>query len=198
MKKIIIFTYFLFLVSLCLIYFVFNKQKNYEIIDNSFKTIKVDIKGAVSNPGVKEVLYGSTVSDLIANSGGLLDGADTSKINLSKKLNDEDVIIIYNQNEIKNNDLEIQIVDKECICPVINNNACINPNFIDALQTNNLISLNSGTLEQLMTLPGIGKSKAEAIIKYRENNLFNSIEDIMNIKGIGNSIFEKIKNYISI
>ena len=56
------------------------------------------------------------------------------------------------------------------------------------------ISLNTATKEELMTLKGIGESKANLIIEYRNNQSFKSIEEIMNIKGIGNKIFEKIKD----
>ena len=66
-------------------------------------------------------------------------------------------------------------------------------------KSDNKVSLNNATLEELMTLSGIGESKAKAIIKYREEeNVFKSIEDIMNISGIGTSLFEKIKDNITI
>lgn len=61
---------------------------------------------------------------------------------------------------------------------------------------NTKISLNSATKEELMTLKGIGESKANLIIEYRNHHSFKSIEDIMNIKGIGNRIFENIKDYL--
>lgn len=60
------------------------------------------------------------------------------------------------------------------------------------------ISINSATLEELMTLKGIGESKARNIIEYREQNSFHALEDIMNVKGIGSKIFEKIKDHISL
>ena len=61
------------------------------------------------------------------------------------------------------------------------------------------ISLNSATMEEIQSLPGIGESKAKAIIKYREENgSFNNVEDIKNVSGIGDSLFEKIKDYITL
>ena len=61
------------------------------------------------------------------------------------------------------------------------------------------IYLNSATMEEIQSLPGIGESKAKAIIKYREENgSFNNVEDIKNVSGIGDSLFEKIKDYITL
>ena len=68
----------------------------------------------------------------------------------------------------------------------------------DVIVENKKISLNNATKEELMTLSGIGESKALAIIEYRNNKQFESIEEITNIKGIGNSIYEKIKEDITL
>ena len=177
------------------------------------KTIKIDIKGEVKKPGVYQLKEGDRVSDAIKTSGGLTENADTSLINLSKNLTDEMVIIIYNKNEIENIRQEqkdtktiIQYVEKECSCPDTINDACINENITkeDTKESQTpsketKISINKATLEQLLTLPGIGETKALAIIKYREeNNGFKTIEEITNISGIGESTFEKFKDYITI
>lgn len=198
-KKIIIIT----LIFLILFYFVFN-------INNLFITeeistldyIVVEVKGSVKVPGVYEVKKGSRVSDLIHEAGGLLDNADTSIINLSKELEDEMVVVIYNDeeiNEMKKGSTSVKYIERQCVCPILENDACIEEvisnNSID--NKTGLVSLNTGTIEELMTLPGIGESKAKLIIKYRdENGGFKKIEDIMNVKGIGESMFEKIKSYI--
>lgn len=197
MRKIIISIYLVTIILICSGYFLLDKKSNINNISLMDKTIKVDLKGAVVNPGVKEVLIGTTVDDLIKDSGGLLEYADTSTINLSKKLSDEDVVIVYTKDEIKNNNIDIKIIDRECICPVVTNNVCINNEFTKIV-LDTKISLNSSSKEDLMTLPGIGSSKAEAIIEYRSNNIFNTIEDIKNVKGIGQALFDKIKDYITI
>ena len=183
-----------------------------EIIEEEIETEKslsIDIKGAVKNPGVYELKDGSVVKDAIDVSGGLLESANTEHINLSKKIVDEMVIIIYTNEEIQEmteGSTSIKVVDKECICPKIENNACIDNNNKYAnisseinQSTSNKISLNNASKEELMTLNGIGESKANAIIEYRNNNgLFKQIEDITNVKGIGNSVYEKIKDRLTL
>ena len=174
------------------------------------ETKKINIKGAVKNPGVYSFEDGERVIDAINKSGGLLENADTSVINLSKNLFDEMVIVIYTIDEVNNmrqNNILIQYVEKECECPKLTNDACLeseNVNYKDN-NLNNInnsfdkVSINTATSDQLQTLPGIGNSKAEAIIKYRtEFGNFTSIEDIKNVSGIGDSLFEKIKDNITI
>lgn len=191
---------------ICLI-FTFNKKTKTVVnkLNDITKKVMVDIKGAVKNPGLKVLDVGSTVSDLITLSGGLLDNADTSLINLSKKLADEMVIIVYTTDEVqelKKGDTSIKVIDKECICPKVTNDACINHDtFVNEEQNNQIsgqININTATKEELMTLTGIGETKANAIIAYRNVSPFKTIEEITNVNGIGASTYEKIKNNITI
>ena len=161
---------------------------------------KVDIKGEVLTPGIYSLDSNKRVIDVIEMSGGLTENADTSVINLSKKIKDEMVIIIYSKSEVKEfektKEIESQIQEK-CIQKDENslkNDACISTDS----KTNGKISINTGTKEELMTLSGIGESKAQDIIKYREENgPFKTIEDIKNVSGIGDSLFAKIKENIT-
>ncbi|MBE6157325.1 MAG: hypothetical protein E7160_00805 [Firmicutes bacterium] len=135
--------------------------------------------------------------------GGLTEKANTSVINLSKKITDEMVIIIYSNYEVENfkrtKEIEESII-KQCNQKDNNslkNDACIGNNTEENI--NSKISLNSATKEELMTLSGIGEAKAEDIIDYRnKNGGFKNIEEIKNIKGIGDSMFDKIKDHITI
>lgn len=167
-------------------------------IDNNKEsnTIKIDIKGEVKKPGVYEVTENMNVNDAIKMAGGLKKGASTDNINLSKTLKNEMVIIISKKlkentkNTIKNEALPSS---SEVIGELKNSDT----NNIQN-DSNKLISLNKGSLDELMTIPGIGEQKAKQIIEYRNSNAFTSIEDIKNVSGIGESLFEKIKDYITI
>ena len=166
--------------------------------------IKVEIKGEVENPGVYTITKGSRVEDLLKKVK-LKKTASLEFNNLSKKLNDEDVVIIYSDLEIKNfqnGNTAVKYVEKECICPSIKNISCFNnavTNLDGLINNTGKVSLNSALIDELITLPGIGEAKAKLIIEYREqNNGFKDIEEIMNIKGIGEKMFEKIKPYITL
>lgn len=179
-----------------------------EITSNEEEEVKyffVDIKGEVVNPNVYKLEENSRIIDVINLAGGLKEGADTSVLNLSKKIVDEMLIIIYSNDEInkikegnKTITEVIKIVEKECICP--------DPQINDACDVNEkannettMVNINNASVEDLMRLPGIGESKAKSIIDYRlENGVFTNIEDIKSVTGIGDSVFDKIKDYLTI
>ncbi len=165
------------------------------------KYLTVDIKGAITKPGVYTIEEGSRVNDVIKKAGGLTKYANTYYINLSKKVFDEMVIIIYTKSEVTNYQKKINndITTTKKLQENNNNDALVPiPNTISE-PTSNIININSATLDQLMTLSGIGETKAQDIIIYRnQNNGFKSIDEIKNVKGIGDSTFAKIKDYITI
>lgn len=178
---------------------------NEDIISNQKNEINIneqlfaEIKGAINNPGVYEFQKNNRVIDLITLAGGLKDDANIDYINLSKKLTDEMVIKIYTNQEIEDNkkvEVITEYVEIPCNCPQIENDDCITTN---SSISDNLIDINTCTKDQLLTIPNIGESKALKIIQYRdEKGLFNNIEDIKNVSGIGDSLYEKIKNYIKV
>tara|TARA_B100000965_G_C19425583_1_gene684100 strand:+ start:297 stop:929 length:633 start_codon:yes stop_codon:yes gene_type:complete len=140
------------------------------------KEIKVDISGAVKNPGVITLKEGDRMIDAINKAGGLTDKADINRINRAKYVYDSEKIIIYE-------------IGQETDYGTIDDS--------DNLGIDNKININTASKEELIKLNGIGESISENIIKYRQdNNGFKSIEDIMNVTGIGNSKFEQIKDSI--
>ena len=167
---------------------------------NTKTWVAVEVKGAVEKPGVYKITDEMLVEDLLKLSKVNVD-ADTSQINLGKKVYDEMVIIVPTKEEINslNINTAFKVIENECVCPKIINDSCISLEVPkDEIIKNNKVSLNHATKEELMKLSGIGEAKAVAIIEYRQNKNFESTEEIMNIKGIGKSIYEKIKDDISI
>lgn len=148
--------------------------------------IYVDVKGEVKKPGVYKLSVGDRVNDAIVKAGGLTKNADIKFINLSKLVKDEMIIWVHSKEEVKDK-IIIEYIYKDCDCQNISK------------PSETLVSINSSSLEQLMTLPGIGESKAKAIIAYREQNgNFEKLEDLMLVTGIGSSTYENLKNYITL
>ena len=174
-------------------------------VDNQKQIIyNVDIKGAVKKPGVYQLDSNLTVNDVINIAGGLTNDADTSVINLAKKITDEMVIIIYTKEEVKKSnivDTVIKVVEKECVCPNIENDGFLNNEINDTITNKddvNLVNINTASIDELKTINGIGDSKAKNIIEYRKKNgNFKSIEDIKNVEGIGDTLYETIKIFIT-
>ena len=173
-------------------------EEKEEVIDNSF--IYIDIKGAVNKPGVYKIDSNSRVIDAINKAGGLKEGADTSLLNLSAKLHDEMYIYIYTKEEVVNfikvNEEKNQQID-EC---KKTNEVCIEKESIKEDEViNNKININKASLSELKLLPNIGDAKAQSIIDYRNSvGIFKTINDIKNVSGIGDSLFDKIKDLITV
>ena len=156
----------------------------------------VDIKGAINNPGTYSMKKGSRVIDVIHLAGELKSDADTSVLNLSKKVTDEMVIIVYSYDEVKNftkvKEEEKQEQEKCISNNGIKNDACISTIIEDNSTSNTKVSINNATLEELMTLSGIGEAKAKEI---RE---FTDINQLKEVKGNGDTLFESIKDNITL
>ena len=177
------------------------KEKKIETVENEL--LLVDIKGEVVSPGIYELDSNSRVIDVINKAGGLTENANTEVINLSKKIIDEMVIIIYSNAQVedfsKTKEIENKVIDScnQADENSLHNDACISKD--NSISSSTKVSINTGTLEELMNIPGVGESKAKSIIEYRTSNgNFKTIEDIKNVSGIGDSLFAKIKDYITI
>ena len=176
--------------------FYFNKNKTEDYSGVSFSNISnetnnkdekaenrhdekifVDVKGVVKHPGVFETTKDKRVKDLIEEAGGLLDDADTATLNLSQKVKDQMVIYV-----LKHGEKPKQISDGG-----------------SSSSNTDVININTANKERLMKISGVGKTKAEAIISYREKNGdFKKKEDITKVHGIGKATFEKIKDKIEV
>ena len=162
--------------------------------------IQVDIKGQINYPGIYKVDSNLRVMDVIKLAGDLTENADTSVINLSKKVADEMVIIIYSKEEVldfkKTKTLEKQVEER---CIQKDENSLVNDACINSSTSNGKVNINTASMDELKNLVGIGEKKAKDIVSYREKNgNFNSIEDIMKVNGIGESSFAQIKEDITV
>ena len=164
------------------------------------KTLVVHICGAVSAPGVYELPAGSRIIDAVESGGGFLPEADEACCNLAEEIVDGCQIYIMTKTEScadgqtekkagiqTSPDSDMQTTDRN-----------VRSNSATALE-NGLVNLNTADVAALMTLPGIGESRAKAIISYREQHgAFAQIEDIMKISGIKQAAFSKIKDKITV
>lgn len=127
--------------------------------------------GAVNREGVYELPDGSRIYQAIEVAGGFREDADTKAVNQAEVLEDEERIYV----------------------PVIGEEVLVES------EESGKININKASKEELMTLPGVGESRAESIIKYREDvGAFQNIEDIMQVSGIKEGLFEKIKDLITV
>ena len=136
--------------------------------------IFVHIEGCVNNPGFIKTKYGTRLFELIEEAGGETDEADLTRINLASIVSDEQKIFV-----------PAKVVLDET-------------NETGAEKTS-IVNINTASKEKLMSLDGVGEGTAEKIIKYREQNgYFNTIEDLMNVSGIGESKFNGLKDDITV
>lgn len=161
-----------------------SKDKNgKEEIPLKDKKIAVDIKGEVKKPGVYYINDGSIILDLINEAGGTTNKANLDTINRAEKLKENECIVIPSVDDI-NKDVGVST------------NSLTNSS---SKKEDGKVNINTADADELNKLNGVGPSKANAIIKYREENgSFKSIEDIKNVSGFGEATFEKIKDSISI
>lgn len=146
--------------------------------------IFVHIDGWIQNPGVYEIKENDRVNTIIEKAGGLKEGASIKSINLAARLSDGDKIYIPNREEEKQ--IETTEVKR-------NNTGTVK------ITKNSKININKASISELKQITGIGESTANKIIDYRENvGKFKKIEDIKEVKGIGDSKYESIKDKITI
>jgi competence protein ComEA len=154
---------------------IVSEEENVEIEEND--TIKIHISGEINSPGLIELEIGSRIFDAIEKAGGITESADVSKVNLAYILSDGEKIYIPSFDD-EWEDINLENVNSE---------------------TNLKTNINNANEEQLERLPGIGESTAKAIIEYRKTNgRFLDINDLKNVSGIGESKFNRLKDYICV
>ena len=148
-----------------------------EVSTTQEAVIFVDIKGAVKNPGVYQMKSGDRVKDALDAAGGLTGEADSQKVNLAQRVEDQMVIVVPKVGE-EATEIPAGVTSKEA-------------------SKEGSVNINTATVEELKTLKGVGEKKAEAIIEYRKKNgSFKTKEDLMKVRGIGKKLFESFQERI--
>ena len=160
------------------------------------KEIFVQVAGAVASPGVYVLSEGARVYELIEMAGGLTLDADDTDLNQAAVLLDGLKIYVYHEGERT-------AEEKQAILSGTGGNGLAGGNVVGAGQISGtgdgLVNINTADETLLCTLPGIGGTRAAAIITYRtQNGRFKSIEDIMLVPGIKDSVYSKVKDYIRV
>ena len=154
-----------------------------ELTDNTPNSmITVYVSGEVNKPGLIQIDSNARVSDAITACGNFTPLADKNAINLAQKLSD-------------GTHIQVPTIKNSANTTSSTNNSSNSPND----KSNDLVNINTATKEELDTLPGVGPATAEKILNYRqEHGNFQSIEDLKNVKGIGEAKFNKLQDKISI
>ena len=147
----------------------------------------VDIKGEVLRPGVYEFSCESRIQEVIKKAGGFTEEADETKINLAQKITDQMQMIVPNVNS-----------KQEGGVTEGNSEKGNTSNMTPSNSKQGTVNINTATLEELQTIKGIGKKKAEAILQYRkEHGPFRTKEDLLQVKGIGKKALEAIESQVT-
>ena len=147
----------------------------------------VDIKGEVLHPGVYEFSCESRVQEVIKKAGGFTEEADETKINLAQKITDQMQMIVPNLHS-----------KQEGGVTEGNSEKGNSSNSTPSNSKQGTVNINTATLEELQTIKGIGKKKAEAILQYRkEHGAFRTKEDLLQVKGIGKKALEAIESQVT-
>ena len=147
----------------------------------------VDIKGEVLRPGVYEFSCESRMQEVIKKAGGFTEEADETKINLAQKITDQMQIIVPNVQSKQEGGVTDGNSEKGNLSNTTPSNS-----------KQGTVNINTATLEELQTIKGIGKKKAEAILQYRkEHGAFRTKEDLLQVKGIGKKALEAIESQVT-
>lgn len=147
--------------------------------------VVVYVCGAVNAPGIYTLPDNSRLYEAVTMAGGFSSDADPAYHNLARSITDGERIYILSVTETKELSAKLKVSGEE--------------GAGQAFSQNGILNLNTATAEQLMELPGIGEAKAAAILSYRAKiGQFTDIEEVMNVSGIGEAMFEKIKDKITV
>lgn len=210
-NKIIIIIIVLIIITFICIYFFtrnnmneeYNDIEELDIIENvteeetvEEETILVHVTGAVKNEGIVKLKEGARIADAIEAAGGVTEKTNIGQVNLAYEVEDGQKIYIPSIDDKKEEGVE-KIIEKEYVTSEPGDEVVLEEESNN--NKNDKININTANLIELQEIPGVGEATAQKIISYREENgKFKNIEDIKNVKGIGDSKFEDMKENICI
>lgn len=157
--------------------------------EKEHKTAFCYICGAVKNPGVYPFAAGARLNELIEQAGGLTKEADVTSLNLARTVEDSEKVYVQTREEAK----------AEAETSKVGQHGQGDAGESDGTDAEDKVNINSADIDKLTSLPGIGEAKAKSILSYREEHgAFQSIEELKNVEGIKDGVFNKVKDLISI
>lgn len=146
------------------------------------KLLKVYVSGAVQRPGIYDLPAGSRATDAVAKAGGFTELANMEKVNLAKKLKDGSQVNVPSLSAARR-----RAIQKSSDTDAVNSSGTAVPEKVN---------INTADLEQLDTLPGVGRATAQKIIDYRSSHPFTKIEDLKQVSGIGEAKFAQMQDRV--
>ena len=176
-----------------------NISDNVGMSDNTQQTLYIYICGAVKNPGVYELEAGSRLYEAVEQAGGLTEAADETCLNLARQVIDGEQVVILTQQQTAALEKAGKYTPGQTSIVSANSTIGVSNTTATSIQESGLVNINTATISELTSVSGIGESRAQAIIAYREKNgSFRSIEDIKKVDGIKEGLFAKIKDKITV
>ena len=160
--------------------------------------ITVYVSGAVANPGLHEIAPGSRAVEAIAAAGGMTEEANKDKVNLAKICKDGMQVNVPRLNAKERRRLAAANTPASSAKTAEQNSASYNAAQESETALTGKVHLNTATAEELETLPGVGAVTAQRIVEYRSAHGFARIEDLMNVKGIGQAKFKKMQPWLDL
>lgn len=157
------------------------------------ETWYVDIKGAIKVPQIVPVTPGMRVHDVVEMAGGVTGEADQSRVNLAQLVTDQMVIYVPKVGEEVSPSTETLVADSQVT------ESAVSESSGDGTSDGDLVNINTADTTMLQTLSGIGEKRAADIINYRETNgLFETVDDLDQVSGIGEKTMEKLRPLITV
>lgn len=174
-----------------------NEEANEESETNANSTANetwyVDIKGAIKVPQVVPVTPGMRVHDVVEMAGGVTGEADQSQVNLAQLVTDQMVIYVPKFGEEVSPSTEALVADSKVT------ESAVSESSGDGTSDGDLVNINTADTTMLQTLSGIGEKRAADIINYRETNgLFETVDDLDQVSGIGEKTMEKLRPLVTV